>query len=199
MKKDSRLHHVYLTITYWPRYAPVRCTHLFLMLIIKGNRALRAPRPLNLCCPFLHPLVKKQKCSPRRIEPGLTTMTALRNEFSNIEKLSPFRNFRWRENSDFWENSQINDLTLTHEDKLFTGPLHQIPCRRVLNDLQRTRLSRRRKIWLVAELLPLSRQQSCLSFSVLLCVASRACQRQRGGGDGGGAKSHDETRMPGPL
>jgi hypothetical protein len=31
---------------------------------------------------------------------------------------------------------------------------------------------------------------SCISFSVLLCVVSRAYWRERGGGDGGGAKSY---------
>ncbi len=32
--------------------------------------------------------------------------------------------------------------------------------------------------------------ESCLSFTVFLCVASRAEWEERGGGDGGGAKSY---------
>jgi hypothetical protein len=51
------------------------------------------------------------------------------------------------------------------------------------DDLQRIRLSRRRIIWLLPQPLP---SANCLSFSVLLCVASRPSV----GGGGGGPKSN---------
>ncbi len=52
---------------------------------------------------------------------------------------------------------------------------------RVFNVLQRTRLSRRRMIWLLRHYLP-PPSGSCLSLPVFLCVAGRAYWRERGGG-----------------
>jgi hypothetical protein len=63
------------------------------------------------------------------------------------------------------------------------------PSQRVLNDLKRTRLSGRHLIWLLPHLLPTLLSESCLSFSVFLCVEQTLYVGQGGGGVR--AKSYD--------
>ncbi len=63
---------------------------------------------------------------------------------------------------------------------------------RVLNYMKRTRLSRRRIIWLLPPAFP---SASCLSFSFFLYVARRACWRERGEGVRQ-ETNHTTTRKP---
>ncbi len=60
----------------------------------------------------------------------------------------------------------------------------------VLDSLQRTRLSRRRIIWLLG---PLSRQQ-VVFLSQYSCVSPMNLTDGKGGGGGGGAKPYDGER-----
>ncbi len=67
---------------------------------------------------------------------------------------------------------------------------------RVLNDLGRTRLSRRRMNGFLPHPLLPRPSASCLSFSAFLCVADRASWRERGRG---GAKSYDGEKAESSL
>jgi hypothetical protein len=77
----------------------------------------------------------------------------------------------------FWDSLHSEDIYYYLRDHLCnreSGLAYQ----RVMNDIQRTRLSRRRRILIL--LPPPLPSESCLSFSVFLGVASRAYTRERG-------------------
>jgi hypothetical protein len=63
---------------------------------------------------------------------------------------------------------------------------------RVLNDLQRTRLSCGRMNWLLAHPLP---SASCLSFSLFLCAAAVKLERGEGGAWARNHESYDRKKV----
>jgi hypothetical protein len=65
---------------------------------------------------------------------------------------------------------------------------------RVLNYIQRTKLSRCRMIRLLPHPLPPLTTESCLSFLVFMCVADRASWRDMGGRGGQGTESYDREK-----
>ncbi len=69
---------------------------------------------------------------------------------------------------------------------------------RLQSDLQRTRLSRHRLIWLLPRPLSSLPSASCFSFSAFLCVADRAYWRYKGEGVWEQIY-HTTARMPGPI
>jgi hypothetical protein len=68
---------------------------------------------------------------------------------------------------------------------------------RELNDLQRTRLSRRRMIWLLSH--PLHTLSRLVSLSQSSCVLPVELTEGRGGEVVGEEPDHTMTRSPGPL